>query len=193
MKRLFLLFVLALVAISCAPPPQPPTGPNVSRETLTPEDELPAGGLGSGDGCTILDGRIGWEGGLYTDVHQFPRIKMSNGNYIPSQNATTAILNALQYADIVEFVADRANWYANACTTIDTSDYLRDRNPDIKLYGVYHAYGFTDASVLNPSCNPFVYSKWTDGYHTANNTGGDWYMRDTEGAVVMQNASGSHG
>lgn len=185
---LFAVIVALLIAsvASCAPPAQPPIGP------IAPvEEELPAGGLGSGDGCTMLDGRIGWEGGLYTDVHQFPRIKMSNGNYVPSQNATTAVLDGLQYADIVEFVADRANWYANACTTIDTSDYLRDRNPDIKLYGVYHAYGFVDASVLNPTCNPFVYSKWADGYHTANNTGGDWYMRDTSGAVVMQNASGS--
>ena len=77
MKRLFaLILVLAIVAASCVPPATPvPITPEpfVSRETEEPGRGpiVPVRGVGSGDGCTELDGTLpGWEGGPFTSIHQ---------------------------------------------------------------------------------------------------------------------------
>ena len=173
-----------LVVLSCAPVPQPPTGPVavVTREALDMGDV--AGGLGGGAACTALDGSIGWEPGPYPE-HQFPRLKASNGNYATS-DANTATLDYLSYFDIVEMVASRPFWYENGCTTIDTFDYLRDRNANIKLFGVFHAYGFNNPQDFSAVCNPTVRTMW-EAYHTANlrNPPGAWYALNSLGNVSV--------
>lgn len=179
------LIVLA-VLVGCFPPAPPSIPP---AATPAAEEDEPSRGFGEGLGCTALDGSVGWEGGPFVADHAFPRLKASNGNYTPS-DANTTLLNNLQYFDLVEFVADRHHWYDNACTTIDTSDYLRDRNPGIKLFGVYHAYGFVDANVLNPTCNPNVKSMWT-AYDTADGQASDWYMLDDLGDIVPWGTTGA--
>lgn len=174
-------WLVALALLVACFPPAPPTIPG-TVPTAEPLDIEPSRGFGEGTACAALDGSAGWENGPFD--HQFPRLKASNGNYTPS-DANTTLLNNLQYFDLVEFVADRHNWYDNSCTAIDTFDYLRSRNPGIKLLGVYHSYGFVDADVLNPTCNPNVKSMWT-AYDTANGASpaSDWYMLDDVGDIV---------
>lgn len=184
MKRMILIVATLALLAACFPPPSP-TIPDAIPTAEPPE---PSRGFGEGVACSALDGSTGWEGGPFEE-HQFPRLKASNGNYTVS-DANVTLLNRLQYYDLVEFVADRHNWYANACTTIDTSDYLRDRNPNIKLFGVYHSYGFVDANVLNPTCNPGVKSMWT-AYDTADGQASDWYMLDADGDVVPWGTTGA--
>jgi len=179
-----LLLLLALLA-GCFPP-----APLTIPPEVTPvPTETASRGWGEGIACSALDGEEGWEGGPFADTHQFPRLKASNGNYATG-NANTTMLNNLQYFDIVEFVGDRHNWYAQACTTIDTHTYLRMRNPHIKLFGVYHSYGFVDATVLGPTCNPNVMAMWT-AYDTADGGASDWYMRDAFGEVVPLGTTGA--
>ena len=178
--------VLALVVTACFPPAQPSVPPEVTPV----EQELPSRGIGEGVACTVLDGDAGWEGGPFSP-HQFPRLKASNGNYATS-DANTTMLNNLQYFDIVELIADRHNWYANSCTTIDTHTYLRQRNPNIKLFGTYHSYGFVDPNVLGPTCNPNVKTMWT-AYDTANGASpaSSWYMLDSAGQPIGWGTTGS--
>lgn len=171
MKRLLsIVIVLAIVAGCVAPAPMPAPAPAPEFDL----DEL-AGGVGSGAACAVLDGRIGWEPGPYPE-HQFPRLKASNGNY-STADANPATLDRLQYYDIVEMVASRPYWYANGCTTTDTFDYLQSRNPDLKLHGVLHAYGFANPNLFNENCHPTVHDVW-DAIHTANgaNPPGNWYL-----------------
>lgn len=177
MKRAVALLIVLAIIIACAPPPQPMTGP----EPLPLEDV--AGGLGSGAACSVLDGRIGWEAGPYPE-HQFPRLKASNGNYALS-DANTALLDRLQYYDIVEMVSSRPFWYDNGCTTVDTFDYLRDRNANIKLFGVWHAYGFNNPEAFSVACHPTIRDMWT-AYHTANvaSPPGSWYMLNDLGNAL---------
>ena len=74
------VLILAIVAASCVAPltPVPITPePFVATETEEPARGpiVPVRGLGSGDGCTELDGSLpGWEGGPFTSIHQFPRL-----------------------------------------------------------------------------------------------------------------------
>lgn len=187
-SRLFALLVLAALLISCFPP-----APLTVLETPVPPDpadQFTTRGFGEGLGCTTLNGDPGWEGGPFGSDHQFPRLKASNGNYATS-DATATILNRLQYFDLVEFVADRHNWYANSCTTIDSHTYLRNANPKIKLLGVYHSYGFEDADLLGPICNPNVKAMWT-AYDTADGAApaSSWYMLDEDGNVVPYASTG---
>jgi hypothetical protein len=185
MKLLFtLLLVIALLA-ACYPPAAP-----LPRQI---ELDLPSRGIGEGAGaCAVtLDGSApGYEGGPFVTEHEFPRIKMSNGNYT-TYDAATAILNNLQYADIIEFVASRHNWYDEACTVIDSFDYLRSRNPKIKLFGVYHAYGLKDKTLLNPSCNLNMAAMW-DAIDTADDQASDWYMLDEDGNPIVRDALGNY-
>lgn len=175
----------AALLVACFPPA--PLSVPVEVTPVLPE--LPSRGFGEGVACAALDGTTGWENGPFD--HQFPRLKASNGNYTTA-DANTTLLNRLQYFDMVEFVADRHNWYANACTTIDTSAYLRSRNPGIKLFGVYHAYGFVDPDVLAPTCNPNVKSMWT-AYDTADGAtpASDWYMLNDTGDPIGWGTTGT--
>ena len=178
------IVVIAALIVACYPPaaPIPPTGPAVvtTREPL--DVGVQSRGVGSGSACAVLDGRDGWEPGPFPD-HQFPRLKASNGNYITA-DASTTNLDRLQYYDIVEMVSSRPFWYENACTPNDTFTYLQDRNPDLKLFGVYHAYGFNNPTAFSEQCHPTVRDMWT-AYHTANGTIGAWYMEDGAGQAIQ--------
>ena len=187
-NRLALLAVTMIVigTILACFAPQSPTGPAVvvTREPLEVDPQaLDVGvrGVGSGSACAVLDGRRGWEPGPFPD-HQFPRLKASNGNYTTA-DASTLVLDRLQYYDMVEFVSSRPFWYENGCTTVDTFSYLQARNPDLKLMGVYHAYGFTNPLAFSEQCHPTVRDMWT-AYHTANGTVGAWYMEDAGGNTL---------
>lgn len=177
MKRAIAYVVVCVIVLSCAPAPQPAPAP----EPLPLEDV--AGGLGSGGACSVLDGRIGWDAGPYPE-HQFPRLKASNGNYVTS-DANATVLDGLQYFDLVEMVSTRPFWYDNGCTTVDTFNYLRTRNPDIKLFGVFHAYGFNNPDGFNVVCHPNIRQMW-EAYHTANlrNPPGAWYAENWLGNVL---------
>jgi len=188
MRTLIVCFVLLALLVGCFQP-----APLTVLETPVPPDpadQLTTRGFGEGTGCAALNGDPGWEGGPFSSDHQFPRLKASNGNYATS-DANATILNRLQYFDLVEFVADRHNWYANSCTTIDSHTYLRNANPKIKLLGVYHSYGFEDADLLGPICNPNVKAMWT-AYDTADGAApaSSWYMLDEDGNVVPYASTG---
>ena len=181
--------VLLAVLVGCFPPAAP-TWP-VDATPTPVETEEPSRGYGEALGCSALDGNEGWEGGPFVSVHQFPRLKASNGNYTPS-DANTTMLNNLALFDIVEVVADRHNWWENGCTTVDTFNYLWRRNPNVKLFGLWPSYGFVDANVLNPTCNPNIKAAWT-AYDTADGAipASDWYMLDEDGDVVPWGTTGS--
>lgn len=187
MKRLIgLVLVLALLA-GCFPPAAPSVPP-----VVTPvESELPSRGIGEGLSCAALDGELGWEAGPYPE-HQFPRLKASNGNYAVASNSTITMLDSLQYFDLVEMVADRHHWFTEACTAIDNITYLRQRNPLIKLFGVYHSYGFVDANVLGPLCNLNVKLMW-DAYDTADGAfpASRWYMENELGSLIGWGTTGT--
>lgn len=143
---------------------------------------MPSRGLGSGAACDVLDGSIGYQPGPFPE-HQFPRLKASNGGYAPS-DANTATLDYLSYFDLVEMVATRPFWYENGCTTVDTFTYLKNKNPNIKLFGIFHAYGFNNPQDFSVTCNPTVRDMWY-AYHTANfaNPPGSWYALNYLGNV----------
>ena len=179
MKRVLLYVMVVIVVLSCAPAPEPMPAPAPDTAPF----DVGVRGLGSGAACSVLDGRIGWQAGPYPE-HQFPRLKASNGNYTTS-DANASVLDQLQYYDLVEMVSSRPFWYANGCTTVDTFDYLRDRNANIKLFGVFHSYGFTNPDAFSEQCHPTVRDMWT-AYHTANsaNPPGAWYMQNWLGNVA---------
>lgn len=184
MRRCYTWFLLLFAIIVLAACNQPAN----DEPARFVYDEALSRGVGTGTGCPALDGSAaGYVGGPFTDEHQFPRLKASNGNYTTA-DATTTNLNKLQYFDIVEVVADRHNWYDNSCVAIDTFDYLWTRNPSLKVFGVYHSYG-VDGSLLAPACNPNVYAKWL-AESTANGTGSSWIMQDPTGANVTWGTSG---
>lgn len=138
-------------------------------------------GLGTGSACAILDGSIGNEPGPFPD-QQFPRLKASNGNY-STADANYGLLGQLALFDIVEMVSSRPFWYDNGCTGVDTFTTLRSINPGIKLFGVWHSYGFNNPYSFSITCNPTVRDMWT-AYDTANGTGGAWYMEDSDGITI---------
>lgn len=177
MRQAVAIVLVLIIVVACAPPPQPMTGP----EPLPLEDV--AGGLGSGAACAVLNGSTGWQAGPYPE-HQFPRLKASNGNYTTS-DANATVLDGLQYYDLVEMVSSRPFWYTNGCTAVDTFDYLRDRNANIKLFGVFHSYGFTNPDAFSELCHSTVRDMW-QAYHTANaaNPPGAWYMQNDLGNVA---------
>ncbi len=190
-KRIVAFAIVLAIVISCVPPAQLPTWPEpvvtrVPLDVAPIPSALDAGetrGVGTGAACAVLDGRIGWEPGPYPE-HQFPRLKASNGNYaIGDANPTT--LDRLQYYDIVELVSSRPFWFDNGCTNVDTFTYLKDRNSVLKLFGVFHAYGFTNPEGFSTQCQPTVRDK-QQAYHTANgaNPPGAWYMEDYKGVVI---------
>jgi hypothetical protein len=176
LKRLTaLLLVLALLA-GCVPPPRPAVGPN---ETDIPIAQRQVGILAAA--CPALDGSTGWEPGPFPE-HGFPRIKASNGNYIMA-DASTTTLNRLRFYDMVEMVSSRPFWYENGCTANDTFAYLQAANPNIKLMGVFHSYGFNNPTAFSLTCHPTVRDKY-DAYSTANGTGGDWHMLTDLGSYI---------
>ena len=170
--------VLLLIVVSCAPPQPGPVPFDLDLDEL-------AGGVGSGAACAVLDGRPGWEPGPYPE-HQFPRLKASNGNYTTA-DASATTLDRLQYYDLVEMVSSRPYWHLTACnpTVENTFTYLRARNPDIKLMGVFHAYGFNNPLSFSEGCHPTVRDMW-QAIHTANSASppGSWYMLNSLGNVT---------
>lgn len=172
-QRLSLGIILALVLLAgCVPPatPAPPTRPPV--EAVAPLSAA----------CVALDGSPGWEPGPYPD-HGFPRLKTSNGNYATS-DANYTLLSNLALFDLIEMVSSRPFWFDNACTAVDSFGILNTINPDAKLFGVWHAYGFTNPLAFSATCHPTVRQMFT-AYDTANGGGGAWYMEDDGGGLIL--------
>lgn len=172
-QRLSLGIILALVLLAgCVPPatPAPPTRPPV--EAVAPLSAA----------CVALDGSPGWEPGPYPD-HGFPRLKTSNGNYATS-DANYTLLSNLALFDLIEMVSSRPFWFDNACTAVDSFGILNTINPDAKLLGVWHAYGFTNPLAFSATCHPTVRQMFT-AYDTANGGGGAWYMEDDAGGLIL--------
>jgi hypothetical protein len=172
-QRLSLGIILVLVLLAgCVPPatPAPPTRPPV--EAVAPLSAA----------CPVLDGSPGWEPGPYPD-HGFPRLKTSNGNYATS-DANYTLLSNLALFDLIEMVSSRPFWFDNACTAVDSFGILNTINPDAKLFGVWHAYGFTNPLAFSATCHPTVRQMFT-AYDTANGGGGAWYMEDEDGDLIL--------
>ena len=123
MRRLLaLVIVIAVIAVSCVPPMTPtPVIPDVSRETVEPEEPVrgpifPVRGLGSGDGCTELNGSApGLQGGPWTDEHQFPRLSASRGHYnyrlmVDAAGNINERAAMLKYFDLAKVVASAVYW-----------------------------------------------------------------------------------
>ena len=169
-QRLGFAAIIALLLLAaCATPP-------VSQ--LAVEQR----GVGTGVACAVLDGSIGNEPGPFPD-QQFPRLKASNGNY-NTADANYGLLGQLALFDIVEMVSSRPFWYDNGCTSVDTFTTLRNINPNIKLFGVWHSYGFNNPYDFSMLCNKTVRDMWT-AYDTANGTGGAWYMQDDASIPII--------
>jgi hypothetical protein len=172
-QRLSLGIILVLVLLAgCVPPatPAPPTRPPV--EAVAPLSAA----------CPVLDGSPGYEPGPYPD-HGFPRLKTSNGNYATS-DANYTLLSNLALFDLIEMVSSRPFWFDNACTAVDSFGILNTINPDAKLFGVWHAYGFTNPLAFSATCHPTVRQMFT-AYDTANGGGGAWYMEDEDGDLIL--------
>lgn len=169
-KRLGIVFIIILLfLVSCTAPP-------------APQFVVDQRGVGSGGACAILDGSPGFEPGPYPQ-HQFPRLKASNGNYITS-DANYSLLSDLALYDLVEMVSSRPFWFDNACTAVDSFTILRGINPDVKLFGVWHSYGFTNPLAFSTTCHPTVRQMFT-AYDTANGGGGSWYLEDDAGGLIL--------
>lgn len=169
-KRLGIAFIIILLfLVSCTAPP-------------APQFVVDQRGVGTGGACAILDGSPGYEPGPYPE-HQFPRLKASNGNYITS-DANYTLLGELALFDLVEMVSSRPFWFDNACTAVDSFTILRGINPDVKLFGVWHSYGFTNPLAFSTTCHPTVRQMFT-AYDTANGGGGAWYMEDDAGGLIL--------
>lgn len=172
-QRLSLGIILVLVLLAgCVPPatPAPPTRPPV--EAVAPLSAA----------CPALDGSPGWEPGPYPE-HGFPRLKASNANYVTS-DANLTLLGNLALFDMVEMVSSRPYWFENSCTGVDTFSVLRGINPDIKLLGLWHSYGFTNPLAFSMTCHPTVRHMYT-AYDTANGGGGAWYLEDDGGDLIL--------
>jgi hypothetical protein len=174
-RRWLSVGLLILLLAACAPPPAP-TQPTPE---LVPEQ---AGYTELSIACPVLDGSPGYEPGPYPD-HGFPRLKTSNGNYATS-DANYTLLSNLALFDLIEMVSSRPFWFDNACTAVDSFGILNTINPDAKLFGVWHAYGFTNPLAFSATCHPTVRQMFT-AYDTANGGGGAWYMEDEDGDLIL--------
>jgi hypothetical protein len=93
------------------------------------------------------------------------------------------VLDGLALYDIVEMVSTRPFWYDEGCTAVDTFTYLQTANPEIKLMGVFHSYGFNNPLDFSATCQKPVRDMFT-AYDTANGTGGDWHMLNDVGGQI---------
>jgi hypothetical protein len=174
-RRWFSVGLLILLLAACAPPPAP------TQPTPEPAPEQ-AGYTELSMACPVLDGSPGWEPGPYPD-HGFPRLKTSNGNYATS-DANYTLLSNLALFDLIEMVSSRPFWFDNACTAVDSFGILNTINPDAKLFGVWHAYGFTNPLAFSATCHPTVRQMFT-AYDTADGGAGAWYMEDAGGGLIL--------
>lgn len=195
MKRLLaLVLVLAIVAASCMPPATPvPVVPEPTEEPARGPIG-PVRGLGTGGGCTMLDGSLpGWQGGPFTDVHQFPRLWTSFAGNSPAA-FTPAIVASEAPFDMVLWTMDAYDWYANGGMTNWTNAlnpwaYLRSINPGARIFAYVPGTFAYYAPETNFNCNYHTLKCTISTQYDAQN----WWLRDPNatGLNVVQPFGGS--
>lgn len=135
----------------------------------------------------------GFSSGLWNNQHPYPRLAAVNAAYT-SSDQTLSNYNELAAYDIVLSGSYLADWTGTSKLPVaNYTEYLKTRNPSIKLIAFMHAYGFYDAGMLGGSATFPDMHAISAAASSANGAGGNgWWLVDAGGQRVSPWANSAY-